>query len=350
MAVATARFDPDNLPMGTVTTAFARTLVRAAGLELAADGRLLDGDRVVLRLPAASPQLPAEAYFELVDWVRIHHPDRVGLPFAYAAAVDIDNLGALGLAIKTAPTLRGSLQRVERYFRILTDTVAYRLHEDDEPSPFELLQPDDPDPVLDLRNECALCGFGRVFKEIVGPDLAYGAVTFRHAAPGDSQRYAAFFGCPVHFGADRNAIVIAGNMLDLPTRLGDPAVSRFLTEHLDAELGALAREPTIQRSLAEHLSRALSNGIPKAESVARAIGMSERTLYRRLSEAGLTYQDVLENTQKSLAESLLSQGGMTIAEVSFLTGFSEQSTFSRAFKRWVGQTPGAYRRGGAQPA
>lgn len=188
-----------------------------------------------------------------------------------------------------------------------------------------------------------------MFKEVVGADLRYDEVTFRHAAPGETAPYAAFFDCPVRFGADRNAIVLRAGMLDLPTKLGDPGVSRFLTEHLDAELGALPSEPTIQRSLAKHLSQALSNGIPKAESVARAIGMSERTLYRRLSDAGLTYQDVLESTQKSLAETLLTQSGMTIAEVSFLTGFSEQSTFSRAFKRWVGQTPGAYRKA-AQPA
>lgn len=335
--------------MATVTTAFARTLIGAAGLELAEDGKLLKDGVVVRQLSSSDAALPAQEYYDLVDWVRNHHPDRVDLPIRYAQAVDIDNLGALGLAIKTAPTLRESLQRVERYFRILTDTVAYQLHAETDPSAFELLQPDAPNPVLDLRNECAICGFARVYKEVVGPDLRYDAVTFRHAAPGGTAPYAAFFDCPVRFGAERTAIILSADMLDLPTKLGDPGVSRFLTEHLDAELGALPGEPTIQRSLAKHLSQALSNGIPKAESVARAIGMSERTLYRRLSDAGLTYQDVLESTQKSLAETLLTQSGMTIAEVSFLTGFSEQSTFSRAFKRWVGQTPGAYRRA-VQPA
>ena len=72
--------------------------------------------------------------------------------------------------------------------------------------------------------------------------------------------------------------------------------------------------------------------------------MSERTLYRRLAESRLTYQGVLEKTQKSLAENLLSEGGFSIAEVAFLTGFSEQSSFTRAFKRWAGLSPGAYRK------
>ena len=81
-----------------------------------------------------------------------------------------------------------------------------------------------------------------------------------------------------------------------------------------------------------------------ASTVARAVGMSERTLYRRLAEDGLTYQSVLEKTQRSLAENLLSKSAFSIAEVAFLTGFSEQSSFTRAFKRWVGLSPGAFRK------
>ena len=155
---------------------------------------------------------------------------------------------------------------------------------------------------------------------------------------------------PVRFSAERNAIAIRSDMLDLPTRLGDAAVSRFLTEHLDAELGAMTSPDSLERALAEHLSEALSNGIPRASNVARALGMSERTLYRRLAESGQTYQEVLEDTQRSLAERLLSQPAFSIPDIAFLTGFSEQSSFNRAFKRWVGQTPGAYRRAASQIA
>jgi AraC-like DNA-binding protein len=331
--------------MGTVTPTFARALASAAGLRLTDDGELRDGNTVVRRVPLSNGRLSHEAYFGLVDWVQQHHPDRTGLPFAYARAVNIDNLGALGLAMKTAPTLRDSLTRAERYFRLLTDTVAYTLDETQQPSLFTLHQRSDPHPALDLRNECALCGFGYIFRKIVGPELRYDHVAFRHGGTGEVDRYESFFDCAVHFEAERNAIALDARMLDLPTRLGDPAVSRFLTEHLEAELGSLPDEETsFERMLAEHLSKALSNGIPSASAAARAVGMSERTLYRRLADAGLTYQSVLERTQKSLAENLLSEGAFSIAEVAFLTGFSEQSSFTRAFKRWAGLSPGAYRK------
>lgn len=83
--------------MGTVTGAFASALASAAGLRLCDDGRVLNGDAVVLQLPASRGKLPAADYFDLVEWVRLNHPDRAGLPLSYARAVNIDNLGALGL-------------------------------------------------------------------------------------------------------------------------------------------------------------------------------------------------------------------------------------------------------------
>jgi AraC-like DNA-binding protein len=330
--------------MGTVTAVFARALVQAAGLRFAEDGSLFNGDILVRKLSHTKGNISDTDYFDLVDWVRVNSPDRVGLPIAYARAVDIDNLGTLGLAIKTAPKLRDSLKRVERYFRLLTDTVSYQLDETSDPALFTLKRQTQEHPALHLRNECALCGFGRIFKEFVGTELSYERVTFRHHAEGDVGRYEEFFGCPVHFDADWNAIVLRSQKLDLPTRLGDAAVSIFLKQHLDTELGTLNTDDSFEHALAEYLSEALSNGIPTASAVARALGMSERTLFRRLSEKGLTYQDVLERTQNSLAENLLSQSAISITDVAFLTGFSDQSSFSRAFKRWVGQTPGAYRK------
>ena len=77
--------------------------------------------------------------------------------------------------------------------------------------------------------------------------------------------------------------------------------------------------------------------------MAHFMGISERTFYRRLAEEGLSFRDVLQDAQSALARELLSETDCSIAEIAFLTGFSEQSTFSRAFKRWVGEAPARYR-------
>ncbi|GHF52466.1 helix-turn-helix transcriptional regulator [Seohaeicola zhoushanensis] len=132
-------------------------------------------------------------------------------------------------------------------------------------------------------------------------------------------------------------------MLDLPNRLGDSAVNAFLTAHLESELGPLSEEASLRAALLRRLTPSLSNGVPQAAVIARDLGMSERTLYRRLAEEGLTFRDVLVQAQSALAQELLRDGSNSIAEIAFLTGFSEQSTFSRAFKRWVGKAPAQFR-------
>jgi len=224
--------------MGTVTAAFARALASAAGLRLAEDGGLFDGNERVRQLQCTDGRLTDTDYFDLTTWIGDTHPDRVGLPFAYAQAVDVDNLGALGLAMKTAPRLRDTLERAERYFRLLTDTVSYQLDEGAEPALFILRQQTREHPALHLRNECALCGFGRIFKQFIGPDLSYDLVTFRHPAPGPIARYEDFFDAPVRFSAERNEALkwhptvkpvrlVADAILDCTAR-GDIVLDTFL--------------------------------------------------------------------------------------------------------------------------
>ena len=91
------------------------------------------------------------------------------------------------------------------------------------------------------------------------------------------------------------------------------------------------------------ISRSLSEGVPAVSDVAGHLGMSARTLQRRLSERGLAYQQLVDSARRRLALSLLRQTDYSLAEIAFMTGFAEQSSFTRAFKRWAGQTPRSYR-------
>lgn len=336
--------------MATVTMAFAHAFARAAGFVLTEDGALMEGGEVIRHLRSTDGRLTDTDYFDLIDWIDKRFGDRTGLVIAYASAINIDDVGALGLAVKTAPSLRDSIARVERYFRLLSDSAVYVFDEDADPPTFAHISRSDPHPILALRDECALAAVGQIFRGVAGTNLQFDWVSFSHARTDGADRLSAFLGCPIHYDADRSALAISREALARPNKLGDVAVSRFLTEHLDTELGALSDSSTFERSVAEHLSRTLSNGIPKASSVARAMGMSERTLFRRLAESNLTYQSVLEKTQESLAKNLLADSSYSISEVAFLAGFSEQSSFNRAFKRWVGESPGAYRRGAQSAA
>lgn len=332
------------LAMPSVIAAFAMVMARAAGMTLRDDGALVSGGVVLRRLPQpANGRISDDDYFELLDWIRLQYGDDIGMMEAYAREIRTDDLGVLGLAVKTSPTLRCSLERAARYWLVVTDTAVYRLDETQDPALFTFETHAEPHPVLDLRTEIALAGFAHNMRMFVEGELVLEHVSFRHPCRSDPNRYSAHFGCPVHFGADRNAIALKPEMLDLPNRLGDAAVSDFLTAHLETEIGSLKDETTLRAALLRRLTPALSNGVPRATDIARDMGMSERTLYRRLAEEDLTFRDVLTEAQSSLAQELLRDSKSSIAEIAFLTGFSEQSTFSRAFKRWVHIAPAQFR-------
>ena len=95
------------------------------------------------------------------------------------------------------------------------------------------------------------------------------------------------------------------------------------------------------------IAQALSEGAPKMADIARGLGLSARSFHRRLSEHGMSFQTLTEETRRDLAVGLLRDEQHSLAEIAFLTGFAEQSSFTRAFKRWVGMTPASYRKDSA---
>ena len=122
-------------------------------------------------------------------------------------------------------------------------------------------------------------------------------------------------------------------------------MSKFFETHLDAQLGQINDTSELERRIVDQIGEALSEGVPTLAEVAGRLGMSARTLQRRLSADGLAYQDLVLDARKALSEQLLRRTDYALAEIAFLTGFSDQSTFTRAFKRWHGETPANYRRG-----
>ncbi|MEM6490576.1 MAG: helix-turn-helix domain-containing protein, partial [Pseudomonadota bacterium] len=168
-------------------------------------------------------------------------------------------------------------------------------------------------------------------------------VSFAHEAPSRRAAHEAFFRCPIRYGADGDALAIPTDVADKPNRLGDQGVSAFLDAHLDDELNQLATDDDWDGRIRAQIAEALSDGPPSIAEVARRLGVSTRTLQRRLSENGVAFQILRDGARRDLAETLLRKTQYGLSEVAFLTGFSEQSSFNRAFKRWNGQTPAAFR-------
>lgn len=170
-------------------------------------------------------------------------------------------------------------------------------------------------------------------------------VSFTHKKPVDITPYEQYFGCEVLFGQEHNRLVFRKEDLDIRTSKADESINRFMIERLQEK--ARGFEVTADKLLkdASHLIRdALPSGIPFAGEIGKHMGMSTRTLSRRLSEKGTTYRQLVQDTQHQISIDLLTNTSETVSEIAFQTGFSEQSAFNRAFKRWTGMSPLEYRK------
>ncbi|MEM6794817.1 MAG: AraC family transcriptional regulator [Acidobacteriota bacterium] len=265
------------------------------------------------------------------------------LPLRVGASMRCDEYGAFGLAWKSATSLRGSYRRAERYARVLTSVSTYEMQPSENGVFMHLHRDGERTLGLRLSNEATLASIVSISQQASAGEFQPLEVHLKHSAPGPTSDHEAHFGCPVHFASGRDALKVSEEALAAPNRVGDSGIVQFFDSVLKADVTKLEEENSFERRVQDRISRSLSEGIPPISEVARHFAMSGRTLQRRLSEHGLSYQQLVNETRQILARRLLRETRYSLAEVAFMTGFAEQSSFTRAFKRWSGQSPRAYR-------
>lgn len=291
------------------------------------------------------PRLMVEdtAYYALCERVVREDPQGASVTLRIGGSMRCDDYGAFGLAWKTAVDLRSSYQRAERYGVVLTSVSRYALISESGRHFLELRRAGERRLGMRLSNEQTIAALTQISREVSGPGFRPEAVHFRHSAPNNVDSHERWFGCPVHFDAQRDALQVSETALATPNQLGDASVSDFFEAHLQKTLGDLIEDSALAQRVRIEVSQSLSDGVPTLSEIAASLGMSGRTLQRRLSEQGHAFQDLVDAARRELAERLLRDTDYALAEIAFLTGFSEQSAFTRAFKRWAGQTPRSFR-------
>lgn len=290
-----------------------------------------------------SHMVPVDAFFGFLE--RLVHADPMGItiPLRVGAAMRCDDYGAFGLAWKSATTLRGSYDRAERYARVMGNESTYDVEPAAEGAFMQLHRLGERRLGMRISNEAHFASIMAISQQVASAPFQPLAVFFKHTAPTTMQHHEAYFGCPVHFASDRDALLVSHETLETPNLLGDPGLTRFFETHLKAEVEALGDATPLDRQIRDYIVTCLSEGMPAVSEVARHLGMSARTLQRRLGEQGLAFQALVDDARRQLAHRLLKQTKFPLIEVAFMTGFSGQSAFTRAFKRWAGQTPRSYR-------
>jgi AraC-like DNA-binding protein len=158
-----------------------------------------------------------------------------------------------------------------------------------------------------------------------------------------SDVYKAYFGCPIRYGAVADVLVLKQTDLERPFPGHNPELLDMLSPALATMLGELQTHSSVGEQVKVVLKRNLASGRPELSQVASNLGMSERTLQRRITEEGTTFRSLLMEARQELAHQLLSVPDMGIDEVSYLLGYQDTNAFHRAFREWEGVSPGRWR-------
>jgi AraC-like DNA-binding protein len=259
------------------------------------------------------------------------------------------NLGALGHAWLASSTLRTGLERLQRYSRVLGEKAELKITNTREGLRF----------VYDhRRRDPVLRAIGSDFVMSLVVDMCrmnYGAslrpveVRLSRAKPGDIEPYRHFYGCPIHFETNEDSFLLSARVADEPLHTANRQLAGILDSILTAQLAALDKDNIPARCKSSVLEQ-LTSGEVSENDMARQLHMSRRTLQRKLAESNTTYQKLVDDTRRDLALRYMEDAGKSISDVTFLLGFSGQSAFTRAFKRWTGMSPTTYREQKQAPA
>jgi AraC-like DNA-binding protein len=170
-------------------------------------------------------------------------------------------------------------------------------------------------------------------------------VGFLHQRTYDASEMERYFGCNIEFGAEKDRLSFGPIDCELSLVTADPYLSRFLIKyHDDASMKRHPNESPLRIRIENAMMTRLPHGTASIGTIAIDLGMSARTLSRRLADEGLTFSSILEELRSVLAYRYLQNTSLSISEIAWLLGYAEVSSFAHAFQRWTGSSPTSMRR------
>jgi AraC-like DNA-binding protein len=259
------------------------------------------------------------------------------LALGLAHAMPPGSFGIVEYVCRSAPTVREALRQWVRYLAILDDAVEVGLVDSGQTTALRVIRESEaPAPA---SHELCFALLVRHARAIAAGDFRVASVHFAHrATDAHAARHRAFFGTDVHFGARRTEMILDAAVLDTPLTTADANLLAILVPTAEDKRARSSPFPPLTEQVRRALRAALASDDAQLEPLARRLGMTGRSLQRRLKDEGTSFQLLRDAMRRELADRYLGEG-MTFAEISFLLGFSEPSAFFRAFKRWTGLTP-----------
>jgi AraC-like DNA-binding protein len=265
------------------------------------------------------------------------------LGFTLARDFDPREIGLLYYIMASSQSLGDALKRVARYSKITNEALVVGYQEGNR---LIVSLSYSGVPRHSDRHQIEFCMFGvlRICRVLTGQNVIPQHFSISHHRSGDNSEMARFVGTKVEFGADTDEFALNVNARELPLIHADSHLNDLLLKYCEAALADRRGDMSQLRTRVENaISSVLPHGRVRVEDVARSLGMSKRTLARRLSDEGLNFTEILQQLRRDLAVRYLDDRRLHVSKIAWLVGFHEVSAFTHAFKRWTGKTPSEIR-------
>jgi AraC-like DNA-binding protein len=292
-------------------------------------------------LSAPGARLPLSVMGRLTERARTLSGEP-GLGMHLGLKMRISAHGELGVAAMTASTIREALDVAVQFTPLRTTAIALRVREEGDTAALVVEERVSLEPVRDVFMFTLLIGIWQIGNALTGRELQ-GDADLTFPEPPYFQRFADFTPGRVRFGRPANQLVFPKETLELPLLMADPASQRVAREQCVKALEALGHTGHLLTRVRALIPRR-EGGTHELAEVAAKVGMSERTLKRRLAEHETSFSQLVDEHRRDTAMLLLSSDDLPIEAIADRVGYSDAANFTRAFRRWTGVSPRAFRR------
>lgn len=289
-------------------------------------------------------RVPQEALVRL--WEALGElPIAATLSIVLAERLSFDHLGVVGWAMVNSAVAGDIIRISQRFAKLFGDPIVPLIEETPDAMIVHKVFPRRI-AATRIAPEFAPANTVWMIRELTGAtrdDRLVREVWFQHAAPEDPSGHERFFGAPVRWSAPETRLVLTREAADRRILRRNPALYEYLERHARALEHVVGVAPTVASRVRAFILDTLKGSEPSPASAAKALGLSERTLQRRLKEEGRTFGEILDEVRRELAMRYLSEPSLAVFEIAFMLGYAETSSFHRAFKRWTNEGPTEFR-------
>lgn len=302
--------------------------------------------RALLATPAARISIPR---FMRMGHAAIGLAEDPALGLAFGEHTRLTDMGLAGMAAMSAPTLGEALNTLIRFERLTSYNSRGHSRFDRERTgsaraAFYSISPYN-------RYNCfvvdsILSGWVQFLRRLSGTRVCPEEVRIEYAEPDYGEAVREWFGAPVVFSAPENSLTLSRELESKANPLAEPALHQLMLSHCEEQHRLIASGWNVIQRIRDVVTPRMKGEPPAMAEVAASLGTTEWGLRRRLNEQGTTYRDVLDDIRCELARDYVRETTLAFADVAELLGFANPSAFHRAFQRWMGMSPGDYRRRG----